>query len=79
MRFLLPLLLSLALPVMAAPKYKIQAKNQFLIFSDLKFKFPVSVCCSVILLFENYGLADSRVNHHQTFESMNQSVPLYPY
>ena len=29
MRFLLPLLLSLALPVMAAPKYKIQVRNQF--------------------------------------------------
>ena len=29
LRFLLPLLLSLALPVMAAPKYKIQVRNQF--------------------------------------------------
>ena len=29
MRFLLPLLLSLSLPVMAAPKYKIQVRNQF--------------------------------------------------
>ena len=29
MRFLIPLLLSLALPVMAAPKYKIQVRNQF--------------------------------------------------
>ena len=29
MRFLLPLLLSLALPVMAVPKYKIQVRNQF--------------------------------------------------
>ena len=29
MRVLLPLLLSLALPVMAAPKYKIQVRNQF--------------------------------------------------
>ena len=48
MRCLLPLLLSLALPGMAPPKYKIQARNQFLIFSDLKLKFPVSVCYFVI-------------------------------
>ena len=41
MRCLLLLLLSLALPGMAPPKYKIQARNQFLIFSDLKLKFPV--------------------------------------
>ena len=29
MRFLLPLLLSIARPVMAAPKYRIQVRNQF--------------------------------------------------
>ena len=29
MSFLLPLLISLALPAMAAPKYKIQVRNQF--------------------------------------------------
>ena len=29
MRFLIPLLLSLAPPAMAAPKYKIQVRNQF--------------------------------------------------
>ena len=47
--------------------------------SNWNSKFPVSVCYSVILLFGNYSLAGLRVNHHQTFEPMNQSVPLYLY
>ena len=29
MRFLIPLLLSLSLPVMASPKYRIKVRNQF--------------------------------------------------
>ena len=46
---------------------------------ELKFKFPVSVCYSVILLFGNHNRAGLGVNHHQTFEPMNQSVPLHLY
>lgn len=36
MRILLPLLISIALPVMAAPKYKIQARNQSRDVSSIK-------------------------------------------
>lgn len=59
--------------------YWIATRVEWSLVVELKFKFLVSICYSVILLFGNYSLAGLRVNHHQTFEPMNQSVPLYLY